>query len=110
MCQSNTVEQNLPWDWATPVGYCVQQFGGVTAFANAIGRTRRQVYKWRNQGGLISSQAQTDTILAAKRLGVEVDPLKLVFIPPNLSKNARIGVKEGTSDAPVGVKHAGEPT
>ena len=65
----------------TPLVYCIQQFGGVINFAQAIGRSTRQVYRWRDEGGIISAEAQTEALLAAKRLGIELDVTKLVYMP-----------------------------
>jgi hypothetical protein len=71
-----------PYRPGTPLMYCIEQFGGLLAFARAIGRSTRQLYRWRNQGGMISAEAQTEALIAAKRLGIEIDPVKLVYMPP----------------------------
>jgi hypothetical protein len=72
-----------PYRAGTPLMYCIEQFGGLLAFARAIGRSTRQLYRWRNQGGMISAEAQTEALIAAKRLGLELDPARLVYMPPS---------------------------
>jgi hypothetical protein len=66
----------------TPLAYCADLFGGVLAFGRAIGRQPCQLYRWKYMGGMIPSVAQTDAMIAAKRLGLEIDPARLVYLPP----------------------------
>jgi hypothetical protein len=80
-------EAKMDYIAGTPLVYCIEQFGGVVAFAKAINRSTRQIYRWRNGGGLISSEAQTEAMLAAKRLGVPLDAAKLVYMPPVMPEN-----------------------
>ena len=68
----------------TPLWYCIEQFGGVLAYCRAIGRGTNQIYRWRDQGGSLSSNVQTETLIAAKKLGINIDRAKLVYYPEEL--------------------------
>ncbi len=94
-----------PFQAGTPLVYCIQQFGGVVNFAKAIGRSTRQIYRWRNEGGLISADAQTEAILAARRMGIDLDVSKLVYMPP-VSPVSEY-VETGTDESEV--SHVDEP-
>jgi len=65
----------------TPLHYCINLFGGMSAFCRAIGRSSTQIYRWRDRGGLLSPEAQTDALIAAKRLGININPARLVYFP-----------------------------
>jgi hypothetical protein len=75
------------YEEGTPLLYCIRQFGGVLAFARAIGRQPPQIYRWRSRGGMINSEAQTDAVIAAMRLGVELDRAKLVYVPKQINQS-----------------------
>lgn len=98
---SPAIKADSPMDYVagTPLVYCIQQFGGVVPFAKAINRSTRQIYRWRNGGGLISAEAQTEALLAARRLGVNLDPAKLVYMPPGIEEVSDDGEQQGVSEA-----------
>jgi len=78
----------------TPLAYCIEKFGGVLAFCRAINRSTSQIYRWRNNGGLLSAAGQTDVLIAARKLGVDIDPSKLVYIPPMVERQPELAHTE----------------
>jgi hypothetical protein len=68
----------------SPLWYCIERFGGVLAYSRAIGRGMNQIYRWRDKGGQITADAQTETLIAAKRLGISIDRARLVYYPEEL--------------------------
>lgn len=99
-------ERAEPFRAGTPLVYCIQQFGGVVEFAKAIGRSTRQIYRWRNQGGLISAEGQTEAVLAAKRMGIALDVSRLVYMPPVASTETGNGAEVGDQGE---VNHVDDP-
>lgn len=71
----------------TPAAYVIEKFGGIRPLARAIGRDPSSVQLWKiphtrgGGGGAIPSKAQTAIIAASRKLGIQIDPAKLVRMP-----------------------------
>lgn len=71
----------------SPAEYAIYVFGGVTSLANAIGRSKGAVSKWkadkespsRGCGGSIPGEAQKLILTAAKKRRLDLDPQDLIM-------------------------------
>lgn len=72
---------------ATPALRVVIAFGGLTKLADALGKRPSTVHRWL-ESGLIPARHQADTLAAAAKMGIDLDPATFVPLPPQASEAA----------------------
>ena len=62
-----------------PVELAIERFGGPKRLAEAIGRDRTAIVKWKTRGGAIPTAVQKIVLDAARRRKIKLTPTEIIL-------------------------------